>query len=188
MRLPTLLGVNLILKVKEVPAAIVLPTAGRSAAANADEGADPNGQITHTAPSEPTYRFDNFPYLAIEILERVPTATKIFYGLDTSDGGEDDAASPEDQPGPQAPFDEHYTPKFKLVTLPWQTNEAVAREVGERDLRESLQRVDETDEEFDLKGRRGCKAGSVKDPWGGYRMALEGCTRVALEKGKGISR
>ena len=112
----------------------------------------------------------------------------LIYLARAGDDAEAVAATLEEQPGPHAPFDEFYTPKFKLVTLPWQTNEAVAKEVSERDLRESLRKVDETDPEFDLKGRRGCKAGSVKDPWGGYRMALEACTKVALEKGKGISR
>lgn len=163
--------------------ALVLPD--EVVEANADEGADPNSTITTTGSTESTWHFENFPHLAIEILERIPLATKILYGLDTSDAGNDAAAvaaALEEQPGPHAPFDEFYTPKFKLVTLPWQTHEAVAKEVSASDLQGSLSRA-ESDVELDLKGRRGCKAGSVADPWGEYRWAMEGCTKVALEKG-----
>jgi hypothetical protein len=115
------------------------------------------------APVEPTWKFKNFPLLAVEILERVPVNTKILYGRDTS--AYEPNATDLSLPGPREPFDKFYTPKFEITTLPGQSRDAVAREVIAEDLRTNLASVD-------LEGRRGIKAGTVKDVWAYYRDGL----------------
>jgi hypothetical protein len=142
-----------------------------------DEDDDPaaaaNAQQVPSAPVEPTWKFKDFPLLAVEILERVPVTTKILYGLDTSEDESDAAAL--DEPGLHEPFDKYYTPKYKTTTMPGRSHLAVAREVSAEDLQESLRSVDP--EVVDLEGRRGCKAGTVKDVWGGYRNLLRSVAR-----------
>ena len=115
------------------------------------------------SPVEPTWKFKNFPLLAVEILERVPVNTKILYGRDTSE--DEPNATESALPGPREPFDKYYTPKFEITTLPGQFRDAVAREVSAEDLRANLESVD-------LEGRRGIKAGTVKDVWAYYRDGL----------------
>jgi hypothetical protein len=130
-----------------------------------DDANDPNAAANQPqvaqAPVEPTWTFKNFPRLAVEILERVPVNTKILYGRDTS---EDDEPKATDlgPAGPREPFDKFYTPKFEITTLPGQNRDVVAREVSAEDLQANLESVD-------LEGRRGCKAGTVKDVWAYYR-------------------
>jgi hypothetical protein len=113
-------------------------------------------------PLEPTWKFKNFPLLAVEILERVPVSTKIFYGRDASEDEANAVATELSPPGPREPFDEYYTPKFEMTRLPGQVRDAVAREVSAEDLQANLGSVD-------LEGRRGIKAGTVKDVWAYYR-------------------
>jgi hypothetical protein len=132
-----------------------------------------NAQPVASAPVEPTWQFKDFPLLAVEVLERVPVTTKILYGLDTSEDESDAAAL--DKPGPHEPFDKYYTPKYKTTTMPGRSHLAVAREVSAEDLQESLRSVDP--EVVDLEGRRGCKAGTVKDVWSGYRNLLRSVAR-----------
>jgi hypothetical protein len=125
-----------------------------------DPNAAANNQQATQEPVEPTWKFKNFPLLAVEILERVPVTTKVLYGRDT---GEDEPDAPEpSQPGPREPFDKHYTPKFESTMLPGQVRNAVAREVSAEDLQANLQSID-------LEIRRGCKAGTVRDVWRSYR-------------------
>ena len=111
---------------------------------------------------EPTWKFKNFPLLAVEILERVPVNTKILYGRDTSEDEPEAAESGLGPAGPREPFDKFYTPKFELTTLPHESRDAVAREVSAEDLQANLGSVD-------LEGRRGKQAGTVKDVWAYYR-------------------
>lgn len=142
--------------------ALVLPDeAEEEEDANDPNAAVANQQPVIQAPLEPTWKFKNFPRLAVEILERVPVNTKIVYGRDTSDDKEPDATD-LGPPGPREPFDKFYTPKFEITTLPGQVRDAVAREVSAEDLQANLESVD-------LEGRRGCKAGTVKDVWAYYR-------------------
>jgi len=143
--------------------ALVLPDEAEEEEGDAN---DPNAAATQQqqvvqAPIEPTWTFRNFPRLAVEILERVPVNTKILYGRDTS---EDEEPNGTDlgPPGPREPFDKFYTPKFEITTLPGQNRDVVAREVSAEDLQANLESVD-------LEGRRGCKAGTVKDVWAYYR-------------------
>lgn len=145
--------------------ALVLP----DEAEEEEEGPnDPNAAANQQQPAvqvplEPTWRFKNFPLLAVEILERVPVNTKIFYGLDASEDEFTAAAATElGPPGPRKPFDKYYTPKFEMTRLPGQVSGGVAREVSAEDLQANLGSVD-------LEGRRGVKAGTVKDVWAYYR-------------------
>jgi hypothetical protein len=126
-----------------------------------DEEDGDDDQKSGQGPVEATWKFKKFPLLVVEILERVPVATRIFYGLEARKG-EGDAAK-VDVVGPLAPFDQNYTPKHQTTTLPGTSHRAEAREVSAEDLREGLEGIE------DLEGRRGCKAGTVKDPWSGYR-------------------
>lgn len=126
---------------------------------------DPNAapaiqQQAIQVPVEPTWVFKDFPLLAVEILERVPVNTKVLYGLDTSE--DEPNATELNPPGPREPFDKFYTPKFEMTMLPGQARDAVAREVSAEDLQANLGSVD-------LEGRRGIKAGTVKDVWAYYR-------------------
>lgn len=143
--------------------ALVLPDEAEEEEEDANDpnAAAANQQQVIQAPLEPTWKFKNFPRLAVEILERVPVNTKIVYGRDTSDDKEPDATD-LGPPGPREPFDKFYTPKFEITTLPGQVRDAVAREVSAGDLQANLESVD-------LEGRRGCKAGTVKDVWAYYR-------------------
>ncbi|KAL1585120.1 hypothetical protein WHR41_06520 [Cladosporium halotolerans] len=147
--------------------ALVLPDVEeREEGEDEDEDGDGDGGdggFGVTEPANPTRKFPGFFRLATEILERVPAGTKVFYGPPAADEG--DIGVSELQDGPQAPFDEFYTPKYKTATLPGQERKALAREVSETDLLESMRAVD-------LEGRRGCKAGTVKDVWGDYRAML----------------
>lgn len=127
---------------------------------NDPNAAAANQQQVVQAPFEPTWKFKNFPLLAVEILERVPVNTKILYGRNTSEDERD--VTELALPGPREPFDKYYTPKFEITTLPGQPRDAVAREVSAEDLRANLASVD-------LEGRRGIKAGTVKDVWAYYR-------------------
>jgi hypothetical protein len=147
--------------------ALVLPDEAEEEEEEEDDN-DPNAPANNNqqviqAPVEPTWKFKNFPLLAVEILERVPVNTKILYGRDTSE----DEPNTTDLalPGPREPFDKYYTPKFEITTLPGQSRNAVAREVSAEDLRTNLASVD-------LEGRRGIKAGTVKDVWAYYRDGL----------------
>jgi hypothetical protein len=140
--------------------ALVLPDEAEEAEDDDPNAAANNQQVTQ-GPVEPTWKFKNFPLLAVEILERVPVSTKILYGRDTSEDEEPDA-NEWGQPGPREPFDEYYRPKFESTVLPGQALNAVAREVSAEDLQANLQSVD-------LESRRGCKAGTVKDVWRDYR-------------------
>ncbi|GAB7326894.1 hypothetical protein MBLNU13_g10813t1 [Cladosporium sp. NU13] len=142
--------------------ALVLPDEVEEEEGDNDPNAVANNhQQPVQPPVEPTWKFKNFPLLAVEILERVPVNTKILYGLDTSDEDEP-KASILALPGPREPFDKYYTPKFEITTLPGQNRDSVAREVSAEDLRANLASVD-------LEGRRGIKAGTVKDVWAYYR-------------------
>ena len=144
--------------------ALVLPDE-----AEEEENDDPNAPVNiqqiAQEPVEPTWEFKNFPLLAIEILERVPVTTRILYGRDTSE--DEPEGTGLGQPGPREPFDKHYTPKFETTTLPGQVRNAAAREVSAKDLQANLGSVD-------LEGRRGRKAGTVKDVWGFYRELRSG--------------
>jgi hypothetical protein len=150
-----------------------LVLADESADEDGDAGGhDPNAQggvnDPPLPPAEPTWKFPNFALLAAEILERVPAETRIFYGPE-SDHGDEDFEENEHQmeEGPLPPFDEFYTPKFKLAAMPGQSYNAVAREVGAGDLQESLRVLGG---ELELMERRGRKAGSVLDVWADYRL------------------
>jgi hypothetical protein len=130
---------------------------------------DPNAaanqqQQVIQAPVEPTWKFKNFPLLAVEILERVPVNTKIFYGRDESADESNAVVATTDlgPSGPREPFDKYYTPKFEMTRLPGQVSGGVTREVSAEDLQANLGSVD-------LEGRRGIKAGTVKDVWAYYR-------------------
>jgi hypothetical protein len=138
-----------------------------------DAAAAANAPQVASAPVEPAWKFKAFPLLAVEILERVPVTTKILYGIDTSEDESD--ATALDELGPHEPFDKYYTPKYKTTTMPGRSHLAVAREVSAEDLQESLRNVDP--EVIDLEGRRGCKAGTVKDVWSGYRNLLRSVAR-----------
>ena len=140
--------------------ALVLPDEAEESE-DEDPNAAANNQQATQGLVEPTWKFKNFPLLAVEILERVPVTTKVLYGRDTTQDDEPVAAG-LDQPGPREPFDKHYTPKFESTTLPGQVLNAVAREVSGEDLQANLQSVD-------LESRRGCKAGTVRDVWRSYR-------------------
>lgn len=137
-----------------------------------DTEGDGDGQAGQAdeEPTEPTWKFPAFANLATEILERVPASTKIYYGIEESDQQSERAglleAEPEAIEGPQEPFDQFYTPKYQLSTMPGQ-NHSVAREISREDLLASL-------EGLDLGDRRGRKAGTVKDVWGEYRELFLG--------------
>lgn len=106
--------------------ALVLPDEAEEEEDDNDPNAAANNhQQVVQAPVEPTWKFKNFPLLAVEILERVPVNTKILYGRNTS---EDERNVTElALPGPREPFDKYYTPKFEITTLPGQPRGAVAR-------------------------------------------------------------
>ena len=147
-----------------------------------DDGQDPNqqGNGSIDPPAEPTWKFPNFALLAVEILERVPASTKIIYGPDEDETDSDTTnASDENEQlrkeGPLEPFDQFYTPKYKISNLPGQGYDAVAREVKSEDLQESLRIMEG---ELELAERRGRKAGTVSDVWADYRAIRTALSRV----------
>ncbi|KAM0718687.1 hypothetical protein Q7P37_005758 [Cladosporium fusiforme] len=151
---------------------LALPDAKEFQDEDEDDGQD--GQANNAGgdeseePTEPSWKFPAFARLAVEILERVPASTKIYYGVDAEQSEHttlEDA--PETVEGPQEPFDKFYTPKYQLSTMPGQTHINVAKEVSKEDLLASLERVD-------LGDRRGCRAGTVQDVWGDYRELFLG--------------
>lgn len=133
-----------------------------------DDDAAANDQQDDSGPVEPTWKFKAFPLLAVEILERVPVTAKIVYGPEASE--DENEAAALNEAGPRKPFDKYYTPKYKTTTLPGTSHNAEAREVSAEDLQESLQSID-------LEGRRGAKAGTVKDVWGDYRALFRSVAR-----------
>lgn len=148
--------------------ALVLPDVDEN---EGDEDED-DGEAAATAieePTEPTWKFPNFSHLAKEILERVPATTQIYYGPDLA---ADEEGSLGDVPatptsGLLSPFDNFYTPQYKLSMMPGQSNTAEAREVSKEDLQAGAKAAE-------LEGRRGSKAGTVKDVWGEYRELFLG--------------
>lgn len=142
-----------------------------------EEDEEGNDQPDDSGPIEPTWKFEKFPFLAVEILERVPATTKVLCGPEAaeSEGGNDLAHQDAECTlvGPHEPFDKYFTPKYKTTMMPGQSYDAVAKEVTKEDLEEGLRRVD------DLEDRRGCKAGTVKDVWGDYRAIFRGVARYS---------
>jgi hypothetical protein len=165
--------------------ALVLPDESGEFGDGDQDGQDPDqlGGVNDPPlpPAEPTWKFPNFALLAVEILERVPASTRILYGpdedengayIDASEGSEQQHPHEE---GPLEPFNQFYTPKYKLSTLPGQGYDAVAREVRSKDLQESLRMIES---ELELVERRGKKAGTVLDVWADYRAIRAAFSRV----------
>lgn len=136
---------------------------------NGGQGGGEGESESEEGPTELSWKFPAFARLAVEILERVPASTKIYYGCEVgqSDMGDLGGAA-ELVEGPREPFDKFYTPKYQLSSFPGGVR-GIAREISSEDMLESLQGID-------LGDRRGCKAGTVKDVWGEYRELFLGRT------------
>jgi len=162
--------------------ALVLPDEAEEFAEDGDDqnaAGDPNQQGGNEGPplppAEPTWKFPQFARLAAEILERVPASTRVFYGPEADDDRETGDAEHHHREGAFEPFDQFYTPKYKLTTMAGRSHTAVAREVTAGDLRESLRVLEG---ELELAERRGSKAGSVLDVWADYRAIRSAFSRV----------